>query len=987
MPQDRLQIIAKKEGTGARGEVVFLCHNSKDKAFIRKIADALELEFGTRFFLDVFAIPTGEEFIPWIEKALEDCAVCAIFLGAAGWGPTHLWEAELALARYRRDPKFRIIPVALPGISLDEAAKLGSGRLFQDVNWADFTRAPDDKESLDKLEAALTGRKTLGYRSPARLTPYQVRRDAERWERSGKKDRSILYGGKQLAEAEAMERDNPDAIMVPGVGPFLAASRHRQRTFWRNIAVVATVAAAALLTAFAAAVASYLLAEQRRLASVSRQLAIASKDAAGPDRALLIASRAVLVDAVPEARAALLAQLQDMRFLRRVIATGSYVEAAGLRSGSQFVLGTDDGLRLLGPDSIVAMPLSNSITAPKQGVTAVVAAESSIWLGHENGRVDVITGQTRRTLLASAAGVPPGRDRRVRALAHDTSKRLIAAGTGAGRIAIIRESDGVIAKTLDEGFEVRINSLSFDPSHSRLAVGTSAGTILIVDTNSFEVTQRYPRIDGGVLALGYVKDGSLVAVGGEGRLMFFDGKNPGLEYPISGDVVPLATSAAVDPATARVAVGDSAGTVRLYDAATGRSTGMEPLRGHSDAVTAISFGAERNDLISASSNGTVAIWDLAGRQGPADELSQLNPAPSAVRTDRTGRITAISTEQNGAEVRQLEGKEWKLVVDLVAASKQIAQAGKLFKEPVADAEGFVELITQIPAVALSDDGDRVAWLTSGGAMLTISLSYPSSRPAVILGPGHAGIGDIAMSSDGRTIAVIEQGGARISLYPTAVRDRASSSLSPPSRVRSIALDRDGRRLAIGMTDGRIAQYEAQPPHPPIGEPWPAHGSEVAGLIYSRDGSLIVSYGSGGGGADRTVAISNAYGAPDARSLQSRQPAGSVSALSAGMKAGLLAVGDHDGQVLTWSAKEQQFSGSITAGTSEVSAVFVDDEHQRLLTASSDGTMLSLSLDPARWVALACAKANRSLTKEEWRELLPDDPYVATCSERTTPTDQ
>ena len=37
--------------------------------------------------------------------------------GCRGLGPTHLWEAELALARYRRDPTLRLIPVALPGLS------------------------------------------------------------------------------------------------------------------------------------------------------------------------------------------------------------------------------------------------------------------------------------------------------------------------------------------------------------------------------------------------------------------------------------------------------------------------------------------------------------------------------------------------------------------------------------------------------------------------------------------------------------------------------------------------------------------------------------------------------------------------------------------------------------------------------------------------------------------------------------------------------
>ncbi len=93
----------------------------------------------------------------------------------------------------------------------------------------------------------------------------------------------------------------------------------------------------------AIAVASYLLAEQRRLASVSRQLAIASSEAAGADRALLIAARAVLVDDVPEAGGALLEQLQNMRFLRRVVGIGSYIEAVGLGPDGRFLLGTANG--------------------------------------------------------------------------------------------------------------------------------------------------------------------------------------------------------------------------------------------------------------------------------------------------------------------------------------------------------------------------------------------------------------------------------------------------------------------------------------------------------------------------------------------------------------------------------------------------------------------------------------------------------------------
>jgi TIR domain len=73
---------------------VFLCHNSLDKAFVKEIADRMELDFGVPHFLDAFAIPTGQAFKPWIERALLESSGCAIFLGKNGWGPTHRWEAS-----------------------------------------------------------------------------------------------------------------------------------------------------------------------------------------------------------------------------------------------------------------------------------------------------------------------------------------------------------------------------------------------------------------------------------------------------------------------------------------------------------------------------------------------------------------------------------------------------------------------------------------------------------------------------------------------------------------------------------------------------------------------------------------------------------------------------------------------------------------------------------------------------------------------------
>jgi WD40 repeat protein len=142
---------------------------------------------------------------------------------------------------------------------------------------------------------------------------------------------------------------------------------------------------------------------------------------------------------------------------------------------------------------------------------------------------------------------------------------------------------------------------------------------------------------------------------------------------------------------------------------------MAPLRGHSDAVTAISFGGDKDDLISASSNGTVALWDLGGRQGPADELPQLNPSPSAIRTNHAGRIVAVS--ENEAEVRRLEADGWKLVVNLVSATGRTDDSDAFFRKPERSDDGFEEIVSPIQAIAMTDDGAQVAWATSAGAIL------------------------------------------------------------------------------------------------------------------------------------------------------------------------------------------------------------------------------------------------------------------------------
>ena len=105
------------------------------------------------------------------------------------------------------------------------------------------------------------------------------------------------------------------------------------------------------------------------------------------------------------------------------------------------------------------------------------------------------------------------------------------------------------------------------------------------------------------------------------------------------------------------------------------------------------------------------------------------------------------------------------------------------------------------------------------------------------------------------VATLDHDEGRISIYAIEGSSVSTSSIAPSVLARSAALNRNGTRLAIGMKNGGIALYrwrdvkwEEEWP------PWSVHSSEVAGIRFSDDDRFIVSYGSGGGGSDRSLAL-------------------------------------------------------------------------------------------------------------------------------------
>jgi small GTP-binding protein len=105
-------VIAAKEAEGIFD--VFLSHNSKDKAYVEKIARQLKKK-GIRPWFDKWDLAPGDTVRKALERAVKSVPCAALFFGPADVGRWHIIEIDAYLEAWARE-EARLIPVILPGV-------------------------------------------------------------------------------------------------------------------------------------------------------------------------------------------------------------------------------------------------------------------------------------------------------------------------------------------------------------------------------------------------------------------------------------------------------------------------------------------------------------------------------------------------------------------------------------------------------------------------------------------------------------------------------------------------------------------------------------------------------------------------------------------------------------------------------------------------------------------------------------------------------
>jgi len=422
-------------------------------------------------------------------------------------------------------------------------------------------------------------------------------------------------------------------------------------------------------------------------------------------------------------------------------------------------------------------------------------------------------------------------------------------------------------------------------------------------------------------------------------------------------------------------------TVVLVDA--GRQQALRVLAGHRDSVRSVAFSPNAQLLASASTDGTVRLWQVAGGRQLA-ELSGHQASVQAVAfspdgallasagADSTARLWVVASGLQHAELaRHHHGAQ---DIAFSPDGTLLASAGgdgtaRLWRVSAEQREATLtdRPFGPVQGIAFSPDSAVLAGTGRDGAIVLCEVATGQQRSIRI--NHHASVQAVAFSKDSLTLSSASADGT-VRLWQAATGRLQARLARDPSPVGAVAFSPDCSLMATADgADVRLLDAASGGLHAKLA----GHQARVREVAFSPDGTLLATVSVDGAallwkvatgrrltelGGDfrsiRAVAFS-----PDSTLLASANtdrtarlwhvPTGAERAVLSGHVSGIRAVAFNpdgtmlasvgiEGTVRLWAVRTGQRRGELTGPLASIRAVTFSPDGKLLASANTDGTV-------------------------------------------------